>query len=309
MRPNFFIVGAPKSGTTALSEYLKTHPDVCFSHPKEPHFFATDLPRYRAADTLPEYLRLFGNSVPTSAARPTRVGEGSVYYLYSEVALDAIARFADDPKVIVLLRNPVELVYSLHAQLLYNRDEDEPDFAKAWSLVQKRKAGQRIPRYCRDPKILFYDEIGKLGHQLARLEEILPETARKVIFFEDFVRETASVYREVLDFLGLDDDGRIRFERVNANRSHAIGWLGTLTEHPPKPLVATAMTLKNWLGFEQMNVLSTLAAWNRRTAPRNALPESLQRELVHVYMDDIRALERLTGRDLSHWLDVDTDSP
>ena len=107
--PNFFIVGAPKCGTTALCEYLKYHPNVFMSTPKEPHYFAEDFERYRHVKTEDKYLALFGDCND----RHLMIGEASVFYLRSTRAVSLIRDFNPDAKIIVMLRNPVDMVYSL----------------------------------------------------------------------------------------------------------------------------------------------------------------------------------------------------
>ena len=89
-RPDFFILGAPKCGTTALSEYLRRHPRVFVSRPKEPHYFCADFDYYYAPGQRTEehYLRLFAEADEGHLA----VGEASVWYLYSEDAARNIAR-------------------------------------------------------------------------------------------------------------------------------------------------------------------------------------------------------------------------
>ena len=86
--PNFFIVGAPKCGTTALHAYLSQHPDVFMSDPKEPHYFGSDLDfRYRRRPSDAQYRSYFAG-----AGDRRRIGEASVWYLYSECAADEIGR-------------------------------------------------------------------------------------------------------------------------------------------------------------------------------------------------------------------------
>ena len=140
-RPNFFILGAPKCGTTALSEYLREHPRAFVSQPKEPHYFCGDFDYYYAPGQRSEehYLRLFDAATDDHLA----VGEASVWYLYSADAARNIAAFDPATRVIVMLRNPVDLVPSLHSQLLYMLDEDEPDPARAWELQEARRRGER----------------------------------------------------------------------------------------------------------------------------------------------------------------------
>ncbi len=122
--PNFFIVGAPKCGTTALYEYLRPHPSIFMPRHKEPHYFASDLGTYPFIKTLDDYRRLFDGAGP----QHLRVGEASVYYLRSTTAIANIRAFNPDAKLIAMFRNPVEMVHSLHSQLLYVAEENESDF-------------------------------------------------------------------------------------------------------------------------------------------------------------------------------------
>jgi hypothetical protein len=129
-RPNFFIVGAPKCGTTALYEYLRLHPNIFMPQYKEPHSFATDLGAYPLIKSPDAYAELFRDA----CGRHLRVGEASVYYLRSSTAIANIHDFDPEAKIIALFRNPVDLVHALHAQLLYVGEEVVPDFEAAWRL-------------------------------------------------------------------------------------------------------------------------------------------------------------------------------
>ena len=151
-KPNFFIIGAPKCGTTALSEYLREHPNIYMCTPKEPHYFDYDFEQYREVETLDEYLGLFEAATTEHIA----IGEASACYLYSSVALEDIYQFAPQAKIIVMLRNPVDLAYSYHSQLLYASDENVPDFEQAWRLQDIRREGKKIPPRCRDSALLQY---------------------------------------------------------------------------------------------------------------------------------------------------------
>src|SRR3954468_20052709 len=108
MDPDFFLVGAPRRGTTALCNYLRMHPEVFVCSPKEPTYFGRDLAPKRFP-TLESYRALFAN---TGSA--TRVGDGSVAYLASDSAAEEIHAFNPNAAILIMLRNPVELIYSLH---------------------------------------------------------------------------------------------------------------------------------------------------------------------------------------------------
>ena len=135
--PNFFIVGAPKCGTTAMNDYLDQHPDVFMAH-KELHYFGNDL-QVKNRISEQEYLQHFKDAVNEKI-----IGEASVWYLFSATAAKEIKSFSPDAKVLIMLRNPVDVIYSLHSQHLYDGNEDVLDFESALALDDERKAGRGI---------------------------------------------------------------------------------------------------------------------------------------------------------------------
>jgi len=299
-RPNFFIVGAPKCGTTALSEYLREHKNVFMCTPKEPHFFASDLPEIRAAETEEEYLRLFEEATTEHLA----IGEASVWYLYSSEAIKNIKKFNPDSKIIVMLRNPVDLVYSMYSQHLYSMNENENDFKIAWDLSNERKKGLNKPKDCRNIKLIIYAEIAKLGHQVENLMNVFPPEQVKIIFSEDFFANTRSVYKDVLDFLNIPDDQKDDFPVINQNKHHKIGWIGRFTQRPPEKLVNILLSAKKLIGIERIGVLSALRKMNKKKQQRTPLSEKLKEQIIFEYSSDIEKLSLLTNRNLNHWLDM-----
>ena len=187
-RPDFFILGAPKCGTTALSEYLRRHERIFVSTPKEPHYFCDDFDYYYAPGQRTEehYLRLFEEAGDAHLA----VGEASVWYLYSHTAARRIMEFDPAARVIVMVRNPVELVPSLHSQLRYMLDEVEPDPARAWELQAARARGEGLPATVRVPEFLQYGEAARLGAQVRRVLDTVPREQVKVLVFDDLRADT-----------------------------------------------------------------------------------------------------------------------
>jgi hypothetical protein len=298
--PNFFILGAPKCGTTALSEYLREHPRAFVSQPKEPHYFCEDFDYYYAPGRRSEehYLRLFDAAGPEHLA----VGEASVWYLYSADAARNIAAFDPAARAVVMVRNPVDLVPSLHSQLLYMLDEDEPDVARAWELQDARARGERLPPRVRVPEFLQYGEAARLGAQLRRVHEHLPSEQVLVLVFDDLRADTGAVYRRVLDFLGLPDDGRADFPRVNENKVHRAGAVARFTQRPPAALVSVARGVKRVTGAERLGVLDRVRRGNRQVTRRGEIDPELAAELRAHFADDVGELGELIGRDLGSWL-------
>jgi hypothetical protein len=300
-QPNFFIIGAPKCGTTALFQYLSEHPNVFACEPKEPHYFATDISGMRTINTKEAYFNLYQEAQDKHLA----IGDASVFYLYSKEAVGHIKELDPKAKIIVMLRDPVEMVHSLHSQVVYSRDENELDFEKAWDLIPERKRGQALGKYTRDPQTLFYDEIAKYGDQLERVYSIFPEEQVRVIFFEDFKKDTAGVYQKTLDFLGLPFH-QANLDPVNQNKKQRLQWLANFTERPPQVLVKPYLQIKKVLGLEgkEFGLKQPLANLNVTEVKRETLSEAVQQKMIDNYREDIRKLSRITGRNLDHWLKI-----
>src|SRR5579864_4980015 len=154
--PDFFIVGQPKSGTTALYEMLRGHPQIFMPAEKEPWFFADDMrPRFKPAmaglapDTLEQYLALFAPAAPGQ-----RAGEASSSYLWSRTAAQNIAAVQPDARIVAILREPASFLRSLHLQLLQTHVESEKDLRRAIALEAERREGRAIPRRSFRPQLL-----------------------------------------------------------------------------------------------------------------------------------------------------------
>ena len=131
-KPDFFIVGAPKCGTTALANYLGQHPDIFMAKQKESHHFATDLIPYDDYwRNRNHYLKIF-----QEAKENQIIGEASVFYLLSQEAAKNIKKFSPNAKIIIMLRNPVDLLYSHYFQAVYNGRETITDFEKALGAIK-----------------------------------------------------------------------------------------------------------------------------------------------------------------------------
>lgn len=299
-RPDFFIIGAPRSGTTALSEYLRANPHICFAEPKETQFFCTDMPEIRLCDTEAEYMELFFSHCLDRHVQAT--GEGSVWHLYSRTAIENILNYAPAARFIVMIRNPVDMVIALYEKLFELLWEDQSTFEKAWRMQDQRRAGRGVPKRCANPKLLLYRDIGLLGEQLAHFYAAVPQQQRLTIVFDDFASSPDEVYSRVLDFLGVTHDGRVEFPRLNEGRHVRSRWLMDFASHPPAWLVSVVSGMKRILGIRRLGV--TPAMRRALLVPRKEKPvvtETFRKELAECFAGDIDKLSRLIGRDLSHW--------
>ncbi len=213
--PDFFIVGAPKCGTTALYSYLNDRKDVFMPNVKEPRYFADDMNIHLQVNTAQQYSNLF------KARRDDQTtGEASVWYLYSETAIKNIMKARPDAMFIAMVRNPIDMMQSLHREIYNMCWDDIEDVEKAWDAQDKRAKGLSIPKLCKDPKLLQYHDMCALGSQLERMFQIVPESQRLVLVFDDFAQDAETSYRQACEFLGLPSDNRTDFPPVNEKRTY-----------------------------------------------------------------------------------------
>lgn len=304
VRPNFFIAGAPKCGTTSLAHYLSEHPSVFVSEPKEPGYFARDLLDF---DNMPESLpaawrydlRAYLGLFASADGRHLAVGEASTTYLYSNQALREIRNFNPDARIIAMLRNPVDLARSLHAQKLMEGEETVGDFAAAWRLQKQREAGGGFERKPRRPRLLLYGNVARLGEQVQRLLQVFPRQQVKLLLFEEFAAAPAVTYRDVLAFLGLPDDGRSEFSVENPGRRITRSWLSRLARWRPTGLFSPLRRLGRRVGLGALS--ARLITASSSVMPRDEIDPALQCELEEFFAEDVRLLESLLGRDLRSW--------
>jgi len=293
-RPNFFIVGAPRCGTTSMSKWLGDHPNIYMSPVKEPDFFNTD-DGHSGRFSLRQYENLFSKAGENHIA----VGEASAWYLFSREAVPNILRYNDKAKFIVMLRNPIEMAYSLHQQELYTGHENVRDFMVAWDLQAKRAKGLCIPKSCVEPKRLLYGLACKLGEQLARLYHHVPRERVLAIVLDDIKVNPRREYLKVLEFLGVPDDGRREFPVHNPAKRYRSPLLGRIITS----LGNTALRVKLTAGIQGgIGILNPLRRLNTVKTHRAPLGREMWAKLAAYFEDDVRLLSELLDRDLSWWL-------
>jgi hypothetical protein len=213
--PDFFIVGHPKSGTTALYEMLRAHPRIHMPV-KEPQFFAPEmlvrappaqgvLPR-----TLEDYMRLYDD-----AGEGQLIGEASPSYLRSLVSAELIAQANPTARVIAILREPASFLHSLHLQFVQAIIETEYDFATALALEEDRRSGRAIAAHSYWPHALLYSDHVRYVQQLRRFHDVLPPERVLVLIYDDFRADNEATVRRVLRFLDVDE--HVEIEATEAN--------------------------------------------------------------------------------------------
>lgn len=289
-RPNFFIIGAPKCGTTSLSFWLSCHPDIFIPSIKEPHYFNFDFgPRYIKKKV--DYLNLYNEANDSHSA----IGEATTRYLYSRVAVPEILKFSDQPRFIVMLRNPIEMAYSLHDEEVYSGYENIKDFKLAWNLQKSRRKGTNVPLLCPDQEILQYGDICKPGVQLNRLLRNVKRNRVLIITLDDLKSNPKCIYKETLNFLKVKDDVRSLFPVKNIARSHSNTFLKYLSIGLVR--IKTLCNIKHNFGVQTL-----INERNTVIRKRAKLEDDFHNTLVDYFMEDIKLTERLIKKNLNHWL-------
>jgi Sulfotransferase family len=204
--PNFFLVGAAKSGTTSLYASLAAHPEIFLSPLKEPHYFSRfEVDRrtarlHRIVRDEESYRELF-----SGATTEPVVGEGSTSYLWDPQAPGRIAQAAPGARIVAILRDPVDRAYSHYLNDVREGFESRT-FLEAVTQELARPGEQRWPS--------LYVGFGRYGEQLPRYLDRFD--AVHVLFFEQFVADAQGELRRVLEFLEVDPD-RARVEAAAEN--------------------------------------------------------------------------------------------
>ena len=297
-RPDFLLIGAAKSGTSALYSHLAGHPEIFMSPVKEPNYFALEgLPasfrgpvdddtiNRRSVCELGEYLRLFRDAGDAAA-----VGEASTLYLYSPVAAEAIARFEPRMKILAMLRNPVDRAFSSYRHLVRDGVEKEP-FAIGLEREEARiSAGWS--------HIWHYTHAGLYARQIARFTERFPTEQIRVFTYDRFQADPEGVLAEIFGFLGVDPGHRAdtsrRYNVSGRPRSKLFHRL-VIGKNPIKaalrPVVPRAV--RWWL-------VKAAQSWN--VAPeRAAMDPEIRARLAAGFADDVEELVSRLGLDLDAW--------
>lgn len=277
-----------------MHQYLRQHPDIFMPDRKEAHFFGTDLESPHFIRDQTDYLSLFAE-----AKNEKRIGEASVWYLFSQRAAQEIHTFNADASIIIMLRNPVDMIHALHSQRLHSGNEDLDDFNEALAAEEDRKNGLRIPRHASPIQGLFYRDTGKYSPQIARYLNIFAREKVHFIFYEDFRTDLSATYGNLCTFLGVDPNVDADFSVVNPNKGARSRRLRRWLNDPPQVARSAGRALLSH--SKRIQLGSALRQLNTKIEPRRPMEANLKKALQAEFAADIARLEILLNRDLSVW--------
>ncbi len=287
-KPNFFIVGAPKCGTTAIYTYLAQHDQVFFpQNAKEPHHYNTDMPNFRWFPNREEYLKLFSGS---KAASAKVVGEASVQYLYSTEAAANIARDLPDARILICLRNPAAFIRSYHNQMLINLDEDIENLKAAWDMSDQHRT------VAREPRMLNYKAAGRFSEQIARYRSVFPDNQIRILTLEEFTKFPREHYLALLEWLEIEDDGRTSFEPVHKAARPRSRRVSAFLKSPPDWVKRFVNSLKRTFGIKSFGVARLAKKANKASGYKTShfAPEVAE-EINSYFSQDQQSLEAFNG--------------
>jgi len=300
--PDFFIVGAPKCGTTSMTYYLSQHPEIFIHEGRELHFFGSDLKKD------PEY---FCSPEKYEAAFKNRneeliVGEKSTLYLMSRLAAKEIKAFSPNARIIIMLRDPIDMLVSLHSHLYFGHVQDIANFREALEEGEKRRFPVSDNDEDIDPETIantldprVYRDIVKFSRQVDRYFNIFGRENVHVILFDDLKKDLSAVYRDLTIFLGVSENFQPDFNILNSSRvlgSHGLWRL---------PRLLKKITSKIF-SFKQRRRLNDLVIQNVlkkivRGGSKEIIDAELRAELRDELAPEIDKLSKLLNRDLSDW--------
>ena len=297
---SLFIVGQPKSGTTALAHQLNQHPDICMALPKEPHYFATDL--HKESDEFHGKQRDFYIRKPEQYSalfndkKAKILGEASTGYLYSKAAAHNIHAYNPNALIVILLRNPVQLVHSLHMQYVNEATEDETIFEEALKKESSRKQGELIPSGVRTPSYLFYSERIKYAEQVERFIKSFPRENIIIATSEEYQADNSAFYHKVLSHLPVSQSFEPSFERVHDSKNVRFHKLNSFMHTPALRRVIYALLGPRLYTATHKKLVDKLLM---KPARRAELKPATKQQLARLALPEVKRLTELLQKDFN----------
>lgn len=296
--PNFLIIGAAKSGTSALWRYLGEHPDIYMSKKKEPHFFAYenmqpaangigDYTKYAKTD-LKSYQALF-EEVTTEKI----IGEAATTSLYLPQSAERIQHYIPKAKFVAILRQPADRAYSAFMHLIRDHREPVKDFREALKFEQNR-----IEQHW--GFMWHYTHMGFYYEQLKRFYDRFELSQIKIYLYDEFKANPQKTFQNIFQFLEVEDQFTPSMH-AQANMS------GIQKNQFAQFFITSLFDRPNPIRFGARRILPEHRRWlfttwiRNKNLQRQQLPAYYRQELTELFREDILKLQDLIDKDLSHW--------
>lgn len=289
--PNFFVIGAPKCGTTTLADIIQQHPEAFVPSVKEPGYFIPDRGIKRERD----YLRLFRYGVQAKA-----IGEASTDYLFEPLVAEAIQSFNSDAKIICILRNPVDMVYSFWRFQRALNDERKKFEVAISDIEQRYRHSEDFKEVARPTwKAYVYLDRAMYAKQLRVYYRKFSRERIKVLFLEELIANPEVVVREVYEFLEISTDFRPIITKFNSGGEPRFDFIRRLRS---RRYPVARKVLPFWLLWHTRRWLGEV---NRIRQPGGnvQLDADLRSKLARHFYADVAELESQLERKIDCWVD------
>lgn len=285
MLVDFFIVGAPKAGTTSLFYYLNKNKGICMSSIKEPNFFSSqDLKIQKIyydsliLDNLKEYERIF-----TPKNKQQIIGEASVSYLFYPNVANRIFDYNARSKIIIILRDPVERAFS-HYSMDLRLGHVKQSLDELFDLGLNNKDNLFFQQY-----IL----LGQYYEQVNRYIEVFGRENICVKFYDELKLDASSFYSDILKFLHQENDHNIDFNQpFNKSKLPSNKFIKWLYSWPIIRKISLIFLPLSVIEFININFFKE---------NNNIITNDLKSKLHSFFLEDIEKLEKLLSKDLKSW--------
>jgi hypothetical protein len=295
-KPNLFIVGAAKSGTTSLHNYLNQHPNIFMCNPKEPHFLIN---KEIGVDRIPvgiteksEYEDLFFEGGDKKYR-----GESSVMYLmYPEIVIPKIKKnYLENTKIIIMLRNPVERAYSgFHHVKRYNIKENIQDFTEAWKLSEERYFNQKDMT-----PASRYQELGLYYNQVQSYLNEFKDNLH-IIIYDNYKSDFKSEMNKVFDFLEVENI------EIDSDKRHMVGGWQWENEKLKKLMMKKnpiKTAVKMLIPFKGLRKSIRKRIQEENSVEVKKITEKERIMMNEFYKTDVKKLSELLNRNLNFWVE------
>lgn len=286
-KPNLFIIGAPKAGTTAIVKELGNHSEIFLPKEKEPRFFDANVfyddPELYPIKDIDSYLNLFDSEESTTAMY--RV-DGSVFIMYSQEAIERILALSPEAKFVLVLRDPVDAAKSMFVQRLKYPSgpmrEVANDFPACWERLKQRKHGSGYPKNCKNTFLFRYDLLYAYENYLPMLRSTIPDKQLLVLKYEDLKKNPVLFYNNIYDYLSLSFSGRVANEKVNLSIPREKSFVHSLIEFIAK-LTRPIREKLGLTGIVSVNKLSSVRELDLDSLQLDSIDSEVMEEFRSTY--------------------------
>jgi hypothetical protein len=293
--PEFIIIGAAKCGTTSLFDQLSRHPEAFSPNVKEPGFFI-EKNHLSSIRTEQEYIDLFAGAEKFKTS-----GEATVLYMAEPNSPELIRKYlGDNVRIIVILRNPIDMAYSLWK----HRRREVKEELGFFEAIEKWPTRASDAEFNKSNVAIDWDYIGR-ARFYEQLQRFRTFKNMKILIFEDYVHNSKEQFSDLCRFLGISDHHNIDFQSANTSFSPRFKGLQRMLTHQS----GFKETLKKIIPVKRLVPLkSYVESLNKSDDDTPPLSIEERQKVKALLEDDVRKLEGLLNRDLGkYWKDFTPD--